>query len=567
MATTFNGTPDLPITVSEYVAPVNTNNKELDKSKKDGIIRQVEYYFSEENLPHDVHLLGCLREGNGTVSLKRISGFKMMRKFKPMGDIRAALQESTLLELCDEGKRLRRRTPLKSPITVTPRMKDQPQPGLVAKDEPWMTKAMRKPTGFEENPDNKPREPEETEEERKDYHPDVPFVDRIETAITRFRARRKMHQEANKTFSAFLVFGGFRGGQPQFSGGWSEKSTEDHSKKELAEMNSHWSVVDEVRLTLGDDDPTWVVDFEDLAKGFLSSQFLSFFIWEDSEVRKTAIGVLRNFYNYLLCHDVCPEYREQIVAARKVCDIAEGELPKLRQASHGLPGDFDKACSTLFGGYFSGLHATGDWVDAEDNLGWADDDAAVVFKAGVFAHGTDDQLSALQKAPTELQKAFRVTFSRLIGLEVVGMEMATGDAKEFYDSSELTDTIVKPLGKLRCVLWKAPHATVYDLPAHVIEAEERELQQKKEFVFLVGESALQACYPGLKMEAEVKQLDLGFMWIDRVEATYPSFFVWLTNENIRDWKTPGPPRKQVEAVNGVGGDEEAPEDGLEDFDD
>jgi hypothetical protein len=47
------------------------------------IIRQIDHYFSDDNLRQDAHLLGLIKEGNGTVSLNEVMGFKRMRKYKP----------------------------------------------------------------------------------------------------------------------------------------------------------------------------------------------------------------------------------------------------------------------------------------------------------------------------------------------------------------------------------------------------------------------------------------------------------------------------------------------------
>jgi hypothetical protein len=57
---------------------------------------QVEYYFSDENLPTDLHLLQCCggRDNLG-VSIGRINGFKKMRKFKKKVIVEAARAPSS----------------------------------------------------------------------------------------------------------------------------------------------------------------------------------------------------------------------------------------------------------------------------------------------------------------------------------------------------------------------------------------------------------------------------------------------------------------------------------------
>lgn len=44
---------------------------------------------------------------------------------------------------------------------------------------------------------------------------------------------------------------------------------------------------------------------------------------------KHLVGIIRNFLNYLLYHDVCPEYKDQIYAARALCDRASTEIVRI----------------------------------------------------------------------------------------------------------------------------------------------------------------------------------------------------------------------------------------------
>jgi hypothetical protein len=74
------------------------------------IIAQVEYYFSDANLPTDTFLLQQIsRDKYGFVALSVIASFKKMRKLvTDMQTIAAALSQSTKLELSKNGMRVRR---------------------------------------------------------------------------------------------------------------------------------------------------------------------------------------------------------------------------------------------------------------------------------------------------------------------------------------------------------------------------------------------------------------------------------------------------------------------------
>jgi hypothetical protein len=264
----------------------------------------------------------------------------------------------------------------------------------------------------------------------------------------------------------------------------------------------------------------------------------------------TATNVLRNFYNYLLLHDVCPEYNAQLHAARKVCDLAEEELLKLAIVDTRLPGGFNKACSTLFEGNYAGLNAaSGDWVMDGDDIGWAKEDAKTVFVTGIFAYGTEEQLKRLESvndSGEDITKSIKVVNEEeSIGLEVVAVEPVTDSASKIYEDVRFNNTLVKPMGKLRCKRWAVPHARREDLPEWVTQMRKGE----DEFEFLLEDETLKHCYPGMKMEACVKQLDVGIKFIDYYEAIYVSFFTWLWNERIREWKEPGPPTSWMERAN------------------
>lgn len=505
------------------------------------IIRQVEYYFSDDNLRQDAHMLGLIKEGKGSMSLNELLGFPKMRKFKPKSVVKQVLKQSTVVEISEDNKRIKRRSKLGKPITVLPKINPDRKKTVVPEDKPWLTKGMLKPTGFESFATDGPVKPDEYEQDRQDYDSEVAFTSRIETAIMRFCSRRKMHQYTRAIFEKFLVFGGIDTNQRQFTGGLDEKSMEDYTKKEIAELTSYYGISERVLDGLYDNgaqgEATWYVDFEATAKAFLSSRFVNHFDWYSEDQVKTATNVLRNFYNYLLLHDVCLEYKDQLIAAREVCDLAEEELPKLKEVDMGLPGGFNVACSTLFGGNYANLYASGgDWVREDDNLGWSKDDAHRVFMAGIFAHGTEEQLRKVEDANAN-GAHFKVISEDTLGLEVVAVEFANDEARSIYEDASFTNTIVKPMGKLHCNRWVVPHAAPVDLPASIIKQ-----QNAQTFEFLVDDDILKFCSLGMKIEAKVIELDLGVKWIDYVENTYASFFTWLMNERIREWKEPGPPK-------------------------
>lgn len=113
----------------------------------------MEYYFSDENLPHDAHML--LKTGgaeNLPVPVKSILGFARMRKYKPKTAVVESLKKSTFLDVID-GKFLKRKIPLSIEPVVKAQTEEEARKEKVEKkglsfvqeqamDKPWLTKGM-----------------------------------------------------------------------------------------------------------------------------------------------------------------------------------------------------------------------------------------------------------------------------------------------------------------------------------------------------------------------------------------------------------------------------------------
>ncbi|KAI6820342.1 winged helix DNA-binding domain-containing protein [Hortaea werneckii] len=88
-----------------------------ESKEPDEIRSQVEFYFSDSNLPIDAYLLGLTGGSeNRPVPLKLIHSFKRMRHFQPFSAVRDAIKESKFLELNDSDE-ITRKTPLADKFT------------------------------------------------------------------------------------------------------------------------------------------------------------------------------------------------------------------------------------------------------------------------------------------------------------------------------------------------------------------------------------------------------------------------------------------------------------------
>ncbi|TKA30128.1 hypothetical protein B0A50_02847 [Salinomyces thailandicus] len=91
-----------------------------ESSDAGDIRRQVEFYFSDSNLPIDAHLLQQTGgRKNNPVALSVIHSFKRMRHFQPFEAVRDAVKQSEFLDLNDRDEITRKR-PLDEKFTDDP---------------------------------------------------------------------------------------------------------------------------------------------------------------------------------------------------------------------------------------------------------------------------------------------------------------------------------------------------------------------------------------------------------------------------------------------------------------
>lgn len=77
------------------------------------IRKQVEFYFSDSNLPNDRFLFESIGGSkNNPVAIETIHSFKRMRRFQPLSAVVAALKESSTLDVVDKDTAIRRKIPL-----------------------------------------------------------------------------------------------------------------------------------------------------------------------------------------------------------------------------------------------------------------------------------------------------------------------------------------------------------------------------------------------------------------------------------------------------------------------
>uniref|UniRef100_K3XGR7 HTH La-type RNA-binding domain-containing protein n=1 Tax=Setaria italica TaxID=4555 RepID=K3XGR7_SETIT len=106
--------PDAVNAAFSAVPDAGTGGVVLTDELRDQIVKQVEYYFSDENLPTDEFLLKYVKKNKkGFVPIETIASFRRMKKLvQDLSVIAAALRTSRNLVVSPDGKRVRRLHPL-----------------------------------------------------------------------------------------------------------------------------------------------------------------------------------------------------------------------------------------------------------------------------------------------------------------------------------------------------------------------------------------------------------------------------------------------------------------------
>ncbi|KAI9649675.1 hypothetical protein NHQ30_002256 [Ciborinia camelliae] len=396
-------------------------------------------------------------------------------------------------------------------------------------------------TGFEEFYADPPLTPDEYEEECDTYDESRPFDERIQTCIQRYRARRKLDSIRSNILTKYFALGGIEAGAKTFNGGLDKETLENSTAAEIAAIQA----TDFVRSSNAkyydpSDTENWVVDWEGIAKGFLSYRAPKLLGDGEDEVNMFC-AVIKNFLNYVLAHEVCKEYTKEVMAARKLCDVAEKEYNSIRHLRNMLPGDFNIAASTLFGKtYKRHMETNIAWTGVEDGSDqWFTNIPMLslpacqfVFGAIVAFMGNESHFEKANKGDTHVVKT-EVRFIEVADVHLASADII-GDFPRVKDPRGLG--ALKPVGRLLCKHWEGPGYDDEDMTDDGnVEAVNNSVEE-----FWLEDEILQHCYPGLKLEVVVHELNIGVKYFDKVIELFPSFHLYLPNEKMLGWKEPVP---------------------------
>jgi len=184
-----------------------------------------------------------------------------------------------------------------------------------------------------------------------------------------------------------------------------------------------------------------------------------------------------------------------------------------------LPGDFNSACSFLFGGIRGDSSWDGGYT-SQTYLGLNDAEASRIFLSG---HKTLGGKALLKKDEYETKKV-------LMSQEVIEVEEDMGLEVTAVESPKDGGSI----GILRCKSLILPDFAGTDLPVGI----ESFSPPVKTYDFWIEEEILQNCFVGMKIEGTIHTLTSGLKFLENVTAVWCSFYTVLENELLKEWKDP-----------------------------
>ncbi|KAF4339840.1 Argonaute-binding 1 [Fusarium beomiforme] len=384
--------------------------------------------------------------------------------------------------------------------------------------------AKNRGSGFEEYYADPPMTPTEAKEEKNEiYSPDLPFSERMQSCIQRFRSRRRLQGDRILYFSEYLFLGGVDT-SPNVFGGLSQQELKELTPAERREATATdiiWANSQAGEKFYDGDDEKWTVDFAAVVAGFFSVTLPHLTSFEPKRMEE-GIDTIKNFLRYILQHDVCPEYEDSVKEAQGVCKAATVEWPMIRQLMADLPGYFNLACSELFCRESVDASWSFQTFQRPENF----DPKAVFFAAFALMDEPElfEKLSA--KEPTVVRE-FTCT------LELVQIFRPKEDIVKRFNSLVIGDKATNhvPVGKAifkRGIIedgWYNPRAGWWPI-------------EEDTMTLFFDDALLANMMPGLKATTTICELDAGLRFIKTLQIAVPSFYVFLPQELMRHYKEP-----------------------------
>ncbi|KPM34221.1 hypothetical protein AK830_g12353 [Neonectria ditissima] len=394
--------------------------------------------------------------------------------------------------------------------------------------------------GFEEYFADPPMTPAEAEEEKTDiYASDLPFTERMQSCIQRFRSRRRLQGDRTLLFNEYLFLGGVDT-SPAIFGGLGRQDLRDLTpaqRRDATATDIIYGTTSAGDRFYNGDKTAWTVDFAGVVAGFFSVTLVHLTSFEPPRMA-LGIDVVENFLRYVLQHDVCPEYETNLKEALAVCEDARVEWPMLRELYASLPGQFNLAAGELF----RPDDAAASWSFQEFTRPDGFDAKSVFYSA--FALMDEPELfSRLCEQTPKVVKEFTCT------LELVEVLRPSEDIVRRANSLVIGDGAAKHIAVGKATFkpatieddWATPEA-----PWPIAE---------EEMTLFFDDDILSLMPVGMKTRLVIYELNVGLRFVKTVEIIVPTFYTYLPQELMRHYKPPQDTDRPAPSVHDPGAEE------------
>lgn len=278
------------------------------------------------------------------------------------------------------------------------------------------------------------------------------------------------------------------------------------------------------------------MDFAGVAAGFLSTALVYLTGLQETDLN-VAVGVIENFLRYVAHHDVCTEYSDNINEALRLCKVAREEWPMVVELRASLPGQFNLASAELFIDSASSHWAFHGFTRPDDF-----DPEAVFYSAFALMNEQSLFTRLTSSGKPRVIREFPCT------LVVLAITRPDDDILERFRRLELDEKSpsIAPIGKatFRPAIieddWE--HSS---LPSPFSTGDD-------EVTLFLDDEVLANMKPGIKMSVVLCELDIGLRFIKNIVKIVPSFYTFLPQEMMRQYKPPRESDRPAPSIHNIG---------------
>lgn len=262
-----------------------------------------------------------------------------------------------------------------------------------------------------------------------------------------------------------------------------------------------------------------------------------------------AADLVQNFLNYVLHHDVCPEYADNIHQAKAVCDQALDQIPRIFGIWQAIPGDFSIAAQTLYCRK-EGEEASPYYLGGA-NKRMDHKRATVVFMATV---ATMDSDSVEAVCAASASNAIQVVDTAEGAFEILELRDPSEEVLQLYrgvkDPASGAPGTIEPCGLI--VLKPITIQDGWDTGLCTDPVCGDGAQES----LIINCSIMRYLMVGMKVKLVVCTLNIGIKFIKELKEVCPSYYTFLPQELMLNYREPVPNERPAPGMDDLEAEDE-----------